>query len=265
MKEEFLDYINETLPFSNKIITTNGTPLSGAINQRLTAGKYSLQVSLHASEKNLHRMLTHTEAFDRIIEQVRNVLSIRKDNSSPSVNLVFIVNTLNIENLPSFVEFSSRLGVDSVIANYMTVYTPTQLKLSCFFKQNITNRIFLEAQEQAEKSGIALSLPPKFGGNGSKHPRCSEPWKYLYVETEGSILPCCFAGAHIGYLYRDEFEDVWNGEFYKNLRKSLVEGEDFSWCKFCYKNKPSNVNDIRSHVSFRPDYQKRILKGINLK
>jgi MoaA/NifB/PqqE/SkfB family radical SAM enzyme len=155
--------------------------------------------------------------------------------------------------------------VDSVIANYMTIYTPAHLKLSCFFKQKVTNRKYQHAQERAEKLSLSLSLPTKLARNGSNYSRCSDPWKYLYVETEGSILPCCFAGAHVGYLYRDDFSEIWNGDFYKDLRSSLVKGKDVGWCKYCYKNKPSNVNDIRSHVSFRPDLQQKILKGFNLK
>ena len=263
--EEFLDYLNQTLPLSNKIITTNGIPLSESLSQGLSEGRYSLQISLHAPEKRLHQILTHTEQFDRIIKQIQKLLSIRKDHQSPSVNLVFIINALNIESLPGFVEFAAKLGADSVIANYMTIYTPAHLKLSCFFKQKVTINMFRQAEERAAKFGLALSLPPKFGSNGSKYPRCSDPWQYLYVETEGSILPCCYAGAHIGYLYRDEFQEVWNGEFYKHLRESLVEGKESGWCKYCYKNKPSNVNDIRSHVSFRPDLQRKILKGFNLR
>ncbi len=125
--------------------------------------------------------------------------------------------------------------------------------------------MFSEAEQRAERFSLPLSLPPKFGSNGSKYLRCSEPWKYFYVESEGSITPCCYAGAHVGYLYRDKFEEVWNGEFYKSLRNSLVEGKDFGWCRYCYKNKPSKVNDIRSHVSFRSDLQQKILKGFNLK
>ncbi|NQT75663.1 MAG: glycosyltransferase [Candidatus Omnitrophica bacterium] len=265
--DEFLDYMNKSLPFSNKILTTNGTALSDRINQRLTEGRYSVQISLHASEKRLHKTLTHMDSFDRIIEQTRNLLEIRKKQQSPSVNLVSVVNSLNIENLPQLVEFAAKLRVDSVLVNYMTIYSPAHLKLSCFFKQKITNRMFSMAEEKASKHGLSLTLPPKFGGNGngSKYPRCSDPWKYLYVETEGSILPCCYAGAHIGYLYRDDFQEVWNGEFYRNLRKSLAEGRAEGWCKYCYKNKPSNVNDIRSHVSFRPDLQQKILKGVSLK
>ena len=263
--QEFLSYINKTLPFSNKILTTNGTSLSESINQRLMEGKYSLQISLHASEKRIHRIITHTESFDRIIEQTRNLLSMRKNQQSPSVNLAFVANSLNIENLPEFVELAISLGVDSVIINYMTIYSPAHLKLSCFFKQKVTNRMFSEAEERAAKFGLSLSLPPKFGGNGSSYHRCSDPWKYLYVETEGSILPCCYAGAHIGYLYRDDFQEIWNGEFYKNLRRSLAEGKAEGWCRYCYKNRASNVNDIRSHVSFRPDLQEKILKGISLR
>lgn len=265
--EEFLAYLNKALPFSNKIITTNGTPLSKAINQRLSEGRYSLQISLHASQERLHKFLTHTESFGRIVRQTEDLIRIRKSKESPSVNLVFVANTVNIKNFPDFVDFAGKLGVDGISVNYMTAYNPSHLKLSCFFKQKITNRMFYEAEERAARLNISLNIPPKFGtnGNDSKYPRCSDPWKYLYVETEGPIFPCCYAGAHIGYLYRDDFQDVWNGDYYRNLRKSLVEGKAEGWCKYCYKNKPSNVNDIRSHVSFRPDLQQRILKGVSFK
>jgi radical SAM protein with 4Fe4S-binding SPASM domain len=147
------------------------------------------------------------------------------------------------------------------------VFHPAQLKLSCFFQQEITAASFDKAEEDAKKLKIMLRLPHRFGikEQGTVQPRCSDPWKYFYVENEGSILPCCFAGDHVGYLDKVSFETVWNGVHYKSLRNSLVQDRPDEWCKYCYKYRSSNVNDIRSHINFRPGVRDKILKGYRLK
>ncbi|MEE8179760.1 MAG: SPASM domain-containing protein, partial [bacterium] len=221
-----------------------------------------VQISLHASNSQLHKLLTKTDSFDRIVKQIEYLVSMRERKDRPTIDLVFLVNTLNIENLPDFVEFAACLGADKVTCNYMTIYAQSHLKLSCFFKQEITNLMFQRAREVAEKSRIILNLPPKFGmeENSDRQPICSEPWKYFYVEAEGSVLPCCYAGEHIGYLHKEDFEAIWNGNLYKELRRSLVENDLQSYCKHCYKNNSLNVNDLRAHISFCPEIKEKILK-----
>ncbi|MBU1148052.1 MAG: glycosyltransferase, partial [Candidatus Omnitrophica bacterium] len=264
----FLDHINRTLPCVNKIITTNGMPLTDRMCERIVSSKYNIQVSLQASNPQLHKRLTRTEGFDRILKQIEHLRSIRPNDRNPAISLIFIANTLNIENLPDFVKLAHSLGVDEVLCNYMTVYTKAHLQLSCFFKQELTNIKLEEAERLAEKLNMPLKLPSRFGreedsGNGKI--ACKEPWQYFYVEREGSVLPCCYAGDHIDYLNTKKFEAVWNGEPYQRLRKSLVNNNLNSWCRFCPKNSGVNINDIRSHVTLRPDLQKKILEDANLK
>jgi MoaA/NifB/PqqE/SkfB family radical SAM enzyme len=260
--EIFLDYINRSIPQVNKILTTNGIPLRPAIVEKVTQSNYSIQVSLHASNGLLHRQLTKTDAFERILSQVEFLLSRRKNRQQPSVSLIFVATTLNIEDLPNFVKLAIRLGVDSVVCNYMTVYTSSHLKLSCFFKQRLSKLMFEEAQSLAQAQGLRLSLPPRFNNGNSisgLSQGCLEPWKYMYIETEGSVLPCCYAGNHIGYLSRDDFSELWNGAAYRQLRSALAENKVEGWCRYCYKRDPSNIDDLRSHLSFRPDLQRKIL------
>lgn len=264
--EEFLDYINQKMPHVNKVITTNGIPLTKEISKRLIQGKYAVQFSLHTSNARLHKLLTKTICFDQIVDQIRYLASIRKEKAHPHIVLVFLITTLNIENLPDFIRFAYDFGVDGIVCNYTTIYTPAHLKLSCFFKQEITNRMLKEAEDIAEELRIPITLPPRFDAdNYLNECICSDPWKYIYIETEGSVLPCCFAGNHIGYLDKEDFEAIWNGRSYQSLRRSLMEERPNGWCEYCYKNDPSNVNEISSHVSFRPDLQQKILKGFNLK
>lgn len=265
--EKFLDYVNGKIPEVNKIYTTNGTPLmNNEVLTMLTKSKSVIEISLHASNNQLHELITRLNVFDQIISGIRQLVSIRKHKESPSISLIFLINTLNIENLPDFVEFAAKLGVDEVICNYLTVFHYAHLKLSCFFKQEITNASFNKAEEVAKKLNMPIKLPPRFGINskGSKGHICSDPWKYFYVENESSVLPCCFAGDHIGYLERVDFETIWNGAHYRDLRNSLIKGHPNEWCRYCYRYRSENVNDIRSHINFRPGFRDKILKGYKL-
>ena len=265
--KELLGYINKKVPNVNKIITTNGIPLSDAICDRLVASKYDIQISLQASTPQLHKWLTRTQSFERILKNIERLRSIRPGKENPALSLVFIANTLNIENLPDFVRLARSIGVDDVLCNYMTAYTPAHLKLSCFFKQDLTNAKLDQAQRIAEDLGVRLKLPPKFGNNGHGNGRivCNDPWQYFYVEREGSVLPCCYAGSHIDYLNKKDFSDIWNSEVYQSLRKSLAGDIPNSWCRFCPKSSNFNINDIRAHVTMEPKLQRKVLQDVNLK
>ncbi|MBM3253022.1 MAG: glycosyltransferase [Candidatus Omnitrophica bacterium] len=247
----FLDYLNKTLPHVNKIITTNGVPLSPSILGRIIESKYNIQISLHTSNKDLHKLLTGIDMFERIIEQIKHLVRIRPDSRMPGISLVFVINSLNIEDLPNFVRFAIDLGVDEVICNYLTIYKPSHFELSCFYKQDITNEMVAEAEEIANTHNFRLRTPPKFNqpsqNNGDSI--CSEPWRYFYVETQGSVLPCCYAEGHIGYLNQKSFEEIWNGKVYQDLRRSQIERRIDGFCKNCYKLNENNVNNLLAHIN----------------
>lgn len=265
--ERFIAYAEEKYPRVNKIYTTNGSPLTkDKILYSLIRTKAAVQVSLHACESRLHGFLTKMNNFDQISDAIKKLVSMRKDKEHPSVVLVFLVNTLNIESLPAFVEFAAGLGVNEVVCSYLTVFHRSQLKYSSFFKQDITAESFRRAEELSLRLNIPVRLPPTFGEK-ARHDKmlyCSDPWKYFYVENEGSVLPCCFAGDHIGYLDSADFGTLWNGAHYKNLRNSVSKGWTSEWCRYCYKYRSANVNDIRSHINFRPGLREKILKGYEL-
>ena len=264
---EFLDYINKTLPDNTKVFNTNGIPLNDEICAKLNAGKYSLLVSMHASNAALHSSLTGTSKFDHIVDRIKKLVSIKKETKSNlHINLIFIVVNDNIADLSDFVAFAKGLGVGRVTCNYVTIYEPHQLKMSTFFNKEKTEDCFERALETAKKEGIDLILPPRFAKNKRKidapKPVCQDPWNFFYVETQGSVNPCCYAGNHIGYLDKQSFEEIWNGPGYTSLREGHMSGNTHFWCKYCMKYDNSNVDDIRSHITFRPETQKKILDYI---
>jgi radical SAM protein with 4Fe4S-binding SPASM domain len=262
---EFLDYLNQHSPDTEKYFTTNGSPLTDDVIAKLFEGKYVLQISLHAADALLHSVLTRSNKFDQIEQQLRKIMKIRKERNLefPFVALIFVINTLNIEHLPDYVDFAGSLGVNEVICQYMTAYNAEHVKLSCYFMRDTTNRMFDLAQERAQKLNLRLVLPPRFGVSPQKQDPgpCKEPWTHLLVNTNGDILPCCYAGSPIGNLKNQDFMSIWNGAAYVELRRSLLEHRPSAGCMNCLRFASINVNDIRSHITNR-DVQREILESL---
>ena len=70
------------------------------------------------------------------------------------------------------------------------------------------------------------------------------------VNAQGHILPCDASEDTNESLNGKNFMDVWNGAYYQNLRKSLIEGSCPCF-KHCFRANPASVNDFRSHVIHR--------------
>ncbi|MFI5347968.1 MAG: radical SAM/SPASM domain-containing protein [Elusimicrobiota bacterium] len=280
--EEFLDHINETLPDAWKIFTTNATPLRPSVVDRLLEGKYVIRASVHASNAALHRKQTQLEnQFDEIVGNLAR-LADRRDRLSGAkrlhIELVDVLNTGNIHDLPEFLKLAWRLRAQSVTCTYMTMFAPEHVDLSCFFDQERANRSVLEARELVgvlqqgafnlpNPAAFEVSLPPLFD-RGEKPEAgageiCSDPWQQVYVELQGSVLPCCFWGEHVGDLKKgQELDDIWNGEFQRDLRRGMASGDPHPWCRSCVRYRGFNVNDIYCHLTNRPPQQAIVLREI---
>ena len=249
--EEFLDYFDKNIPFAKKILYTNGTALSPVLCDKIvnSAVQYVINISLHASNRKLHTTLTQTDNFYVILEKVKYLLKVRTTISRPKVQLIFVVNNLNIDDLPDFVKLAADLGVDRVVCCYAYIYTPMQRYLSCFFKQLFTNRILGETREIAFKLNVKIDLPPRFGEKEYTNSGvCRAAWSQINFNYHGGVLSCERIGSLIGSLETKDFMTVWNSPSFQNLRKNLLSQTNDSCFKRCMYAEPASVNNIDAHI-----------------
>ncbi len=95
----------------------------------------------------------------------------------------------------------------------------------------ITNRNFLWGVHQL---GPSL-MPPRF----EKVSSCLYPWRESAIEYNGNVAPCCneqLKGSRRMGVLREggSFLDIWNGEEYQRLRRSLRTGRSYAYCRYCY-------------------------------
>lgn len=257
-----LDYFEKRYPYVDKMFSTNVSSLRHEVVDLITSqqSRYLIHASLHASNAKLHRAVTRMNNFDEIIEQIKYLLAARKKNNNVRINLFFVATTLNIDDLPNFVRLAKSLGLDGVVVNYNYIYVPAQKYLSCYFKQELTNKMLIDARQIAQELGINISLPCGFGLES--YPArgiCRELWSQIMLDGQGEVLPC--DASHDCNLKLEDnvyFDSIWNSEYYLNMRKELVESGSTKCFQHCHRANPVTVNVFSSHVIHRGRHDQKI-------
>lgn len=259
---EILNYFEKKYPYIEKMFSTNGSSLRPEVVDLITSHKsrYSIHVSLHASNTSMHKIVTRMDNFGLIVDQIKYLLERRKQNNNVVIDLFFVATTLNIEDLPNFVHLAKELGVDSIIVNYNYIYVPAQKYLSCYFKPDLTNRIFDESAGLARDLDMRMCLPPKF--NVNEYPAlgiCREPWSQIMFNEHGHVLPCDVShDCNLRLEDTGSFNEIWNSEYYIKMRKDLVETGYTQCYDHCHRANPSRINLFSSHVIHRGKERRKI-------
>lgn len=261
-----LRYFNKEFPHVEKYIATNASHIKPEIAELMASGgsKYTLQLSLHASDEDTHKLMMRYNAFDRVMTNIKHLLELRKKGGDITANFMFVMTTMNIEKLPEFVRFAKEMGADRAMAGYFNIYEAQQKYLSLYFRQDLANRYIDEARKVAEEIGMPISLPHKFGVTPTSYEQadcCNEPWHQVMFNVDGHILPCDVYGNFNESLAEKSFMDIWNGPHYRAIRKAL-RGK-MGCQQTCPRHNPIGVNDWRAHVIHRHKDPQQIVKEYN--
>ena len=253
--DKFIKYINKKLPEQTKTIFTNGIALK---DKQFFDGKYNIVVSLHASNRDLHKRIIGVDSFDEIVSNIANL----RKQKNVNVTVCSVLNKLNINDTENLVRLCAKLKVKNIIFKYMTIFDYSHFDLSIFMNKTNSDDNILRALKLAKKYGICISYPQLFFDKKSIKGFCMQPWNNIYIENQGTVNPCCFTGSHIGNLENTEFDKLWNNNKYQNLRDSILNNTPNDYCKKCINYNANNVNKLSSHITFRKATYNRLLKHI---
>ncbi|NLB35262.1 MAG: radical SAM protein [Elusimicrobia bacterium] len=248
-----LTYFN-TFTHAEKMFATNGSSLTPKMTDHIleSGNRYLIHMSIHAASEAVHETMVKAKTHQVVMENLRYANSARPENGPLKINLIFVATTENIRELPEFVRMAAELGADGVVAYYNYVYRMDQKPISCYFVQDYTDEMIESAREVGKELDINLSLPPTFKEEHSKDTSlCNEAWSQIMVNSHGDIISCDVAGdSNENLKGKKSFMDVWNGEYYKDLRYKLVNKE-FDCASFCWRANPNVAKKLRSHIITR--------------
>ena len=89
---------------------------------------------------------------------------------------------------------------------------------------------------------------------------CSQPFNRIEIYENGDVFNCCppFINYYsIGNIFQNSFDEIWNGEKIKNLRKKILNN-DFSICSDLCNHKCQNEENTKAYTDTVQEYPEEI-------
>lgn len=92
---------------------------------------------------------------------------------------------------------------------------------------------------------------------------CILPWIHMYVNADGTVLPCCIAEHHkpLGNTQINTIAEIWNDSAYKTMRRNMIDGHTCNECTACYRSEEVGNKSFRQSINQR--FEKYVPLALN--
>jgi MoaA/NifB/PqqE/SkfB family radical SAM enzyme len=239
-------------------LTTNGVALTPEVAKRLVDGKAREVIfSLNAADAaDYSRMMKVKPAlFDKVLDNIRNLVAMRGDSIYPSVVIQFLIDKRNMSRLVDMYELGRSLGPDRIGINPVLEVPMDRIDRATLLERDdrdIAEPLIEEILRRDHGTGLlqidfavdgwnetlhrvrervqtpaynAYPIAPSFKQeNGG----CFFAWYTAAITGNGDIRPCCLllnpSVKPLGNIHDGQtFAEHWNGPAFGKMRDEMRE------------------------------------------
>lgn len=223
------------------------------IEDVLLGGIDHLDFSIDGVDAATHESLRRGSDFEELIATIRKVCK-RKDelkSAVPHVGINFVARRGNIEQLPAMVDLARQLGAGLLNVIHLFVLDRELEQESLYCHQELSDRCFIKARERNRNGSLELRLPGLFSED-AKHGRrrfrkCTFPMYSVIIGAQGEVFACCDWRMLMGDLRQESFDEIWNSERFRRLRKTVNSRRPPKICANCAYPSIANVTNPATH------------------
>ncbi len=201
-------------------LSTNGLLLSEEkIYELITAGLTHIRISIDGMSQESYAHYRRGGELRSVLEGVERLLQLRKAMRSfyPLVELQMIVFRHNVEEVPVFLDWAKRTGVEAARLKTAQVLSPDP--------ETIAEWVPSEANRYGRPSA---ALPHA----------CWRLWRSTEISWDGRVLPCCFdkqADHELGKVHDGaSFLQIWHSQKAGAFRKQVFTNRQaIEICRNC--------------------------------
>jgi MoaA/NifB/PqqE/SkfB family radical SAM enzyme len=234
-------------------IVTNGTIVRPDVIERLVKAPAKLMVSLDGTTQETFAHVRPGAKIDRVFEFMDAVKGAMAGGAHPEFQfqISFVVMRSNLHQMTECVELAHRYGVVLVAFSSFAIGDRTDEfageslmsrpeEVTPYWEAAVRRGIELgvfvspmvfdcrdRSEEERKRRQATLYRP-----DGTMRP-CPVPWWDTYIETDGSVRPCCVSPP-FGNILEQPFRQIWNGPMYRALRRTVNTPGMPLYCKQCF-------------------------------
>lgn len=202
-----------------------------------------LFISLDAATKETYEKIRVGSSFERVIGNLRNFFKLKEELKAhfPEISFHYIVNSLNLKEIPQYIDIVHSLVPKGKPTIQFTRMLHSFPEVKGLFVE-IPEEIIKEAEKKAAALGVNLDWSADVPLAKPKIQKCTE-WTMPFIFVTGHVVPCCASNeaghrdfqkeTALGNVFEKSFKEIWSGQKYKALRKSLSQGKVPLACKNC--------------------------------
>jgi len=226
-------------------LITGGAKLSPRLIEDLVSGGLDrLVLSMDGARDATLRALRGVP-LKAWLKWIRKARALREEQGSfrPMIQLNFVAQWPNVEELPELVELCASEGVAGIHAFHIKAYGPGSLERCLLSDPEAARPHFEEAARRAANLGVFLHLPPL----DADLVECRQPFEHLFIRHDGSVRGCCsglFEPSDFGLVagrIEDGAEALWSAPILEQFRRASRSGDEDAYplpCQGCAFRRP---------------------------
>jgi len=198
------------------------------------SGLHLINFSMDGADEETFRRLRKGGTLARFNECVTNLVAARAElrSSTPTIGIMVVLGKSNYRQVPDMIANAEALGVDTVIFTKMNAVPDPALERHLLGSEE---RAWLDALDlDGRDVEVVRAYTP---WTKTERMECYWPRHMTYVTVEGDITPCCnyYDGQELrlGNVFKQDGDDIWNGEPYRAFRRRLMNGDMPTKCQNC--------------------------------
>lgn len=174
--------------------------------------------------------------FDRVIQSCKLI-----NEAGINLQLQIILFAETVADIPKFVDLALKVGAWRIALPRPHLYGTLERYRASYPVPAVANPILKIALDKMKRAKIRW-YEPWYATTYFR--RCMWPFLSPYIQIGGTIQPCCFmqgknkmsnydgvayqvtsTSFEMGNILTDDFDKIWHGEAYKELRRLLIKSE----------------------------------------
>lgn len=274
----FLSYVEEADGAGVKtVFSTNGHLLNGSALERVAALKhlFRMTISIDSPDPGIYQRI-RGKPLAPLMQALRELGQRPALADQICVNAVVMKSTL--PSLQQFPRQLAEMGLKSLVLRGLINYDFKMGAESPDYGEDDI-RMLRNIQQDCAAFGIHLSLLPPIPAalvevsqdvhhrdlkqeapqpwdvmSGPQTKQCIDPWERAVITRDGSVYPCEVFGlptGALGNLTTQNFDSVWRGERFTNLRQDMLQGHQLG-CANCVRRQtgPHPLQHYSAHILY---------------
>jgi len=212
-------------------------------------------ISIDGCTKETYELIRVGSRWEKVVENLNLFFELKRKfrSDKPKIDFHFIINKLNLQEVPDFVDFVASLDIHGKFMILFTKILHPFPEVMDIYLDRVPKEIILETEKRAHDCGIWVQWAGDIPIKEAKHAWRREekrPIKYCcawlqpFFFSTGHVVPCCRQNEFgkrewqieeaMGNIFETkDFKKIWFGERYTQLKKMIRANKVPPYCVGC--------------------------------